>query len=102
MALGIATAMCKARFPRIGGIILWMGHDAFPCAANTSHAPSAVSGHVRPRKGQSPVMASIQRAANRAQSFRHHANGSCSCASITVVKRRSQPGNRISRAPRSA
>jgi beta-mannosidase len=27
---------CKHRFPRCGGIILWMGHDAFPCPANTA------------------------------------------------------------------
>ncbi|MBP5093060.1 MAG: hypothetical protein J6332_03310 [Abditibacteriota bacterium] len=26
----------KGRFPRCGGTILWMGHDCFPCAANTS------------------------------------------------------------------
>lgn len=27
---------CKQRFPRCGGIILWMGHDAFPCPVNTA------------------------------------------------------------------
>jgi beta-mannosidase len=27
---------CKDRFPECGGIILWMGHDCFPCTANTS------------------------------------------------------------------
>ncbi|MFI4912202.1 MAG: glycoside hydrolase family 2 protein [Sedimentisphaeraceae bacterium JB056] len=31
-----AVASCKKRFPRCGGIILWMGHDSFPCTANTS------------------------------------------------------------------
>jgi beta-mannosidase len=35
-ALALAVRSCKARFPGIGGIILWMGHDAFPCTANTS------------------------------------------------------------------
>ncbi len=35
-ALGIAVRETKNRFPRIGGIIIWMGHDCFPCAANTS------------------------------------------------------------------
>lgn len=27
---------CKDRFPKCGGIIIWMGHDCFPCTANTS------------------------------------------------------------------
>ncbi len=35
-ALVMAVRACKARFPGIGGIILWMGHDCFPCQANTS------------------------------------------------------------------
>lgn len=35
-ALAIAARACKARFPACGGIIIWMGHDAFPCAANTA------------------------------------------------------------------
>jgi len=35
-AIGQAIRSCKTRFPGIGGIILWMGHDAFPCNANTS------------------------------------------------------------------
>lgn len=35
-ALEIAVRACKDRFPRCGGIILWMGHDCFPCTANTS------------------------------------------------------------------
>lgn len=35
-ALTIAARACKARFPRCGGIIFWMGHDSFPCAANTA------------------------------------------------------------------
>jgi beta-mannosidase len=35
-ALSIAAAACKGRFPRCGGFIVWMGHDCFPCTANTS------------------------------------------------------------------
>ena len=35
-ALALAVRACKTRFPGIGGVILWMGHDSFPCAANTS------------------------------------------------------------------
>jgi len=35
-ALDIAARSTKDRFPATGGIIIWMGHDSFPCAANTS------------------------------------------------------------------
>jgi beta-mannosidase len=35
-ALEFAVKKTKERFPSVGGIILWMGHDCFPCAANTS------------------------------------------------------------------
>ncbi len=35
-ALTIAVSAAKSRFPACGGLILWMGHDAFPCTANTS------------------------------------------------------------------
>jgi beta-mannosidase len=35
-ALTIAVRACRDRFPRCGGVILWMGHDCFPCTANTS------------------------------------------------------------------
>ena len=35
-ALLIAVKSCKSRFPRCGLVILWMGHDCFPCTANTS------------------------------------------------------------------
>ncbi len=35
-ALKIAVGACKSRFPRCGGILLWCGHDCFPCPANTS------------------------------------------------------------------
>lgn len=34
--LSIAVKACKGRFPRCGGVILWMGHDCFPCTANTA------------------------------------------------------------------
>lgn len=34
--LSIAAHACKARFPRCGGFIVWMGHDCFPCPSNTS------------------------------------------------------------------
>ena len=35
-ALAQATRCAKKRFPGIGGMIFWMGHDSFPCTANTS------------------------------------------------------------------
>jgi beta-mannosidase len=35
-ALENAARETKQRFPRCGGIIIWMGHDCFPCTANTS------------------------------------------------------------------
>ncbi len=35
-ALRIAVQACKDRFPRCGGILLWCGHDCYPCSANTS------------------------------------------------------------------
>ncbi len=35
-ALSIVVGCCKERFPKCGGVILWMGHDCFPCPANTS------------------------------------------------------------------
>jgi len=35
-ALVIAVRACKSRFPRCGGILIWMGHDCFPCLANTA------------------------------------------------------------------
>ncbi len=34
--LYVIASECKRRFPACGGIIIWMGHDAFPCSANTS------------------------------------------------------------------
>lgn len=44
-ALSIAVKACKDRFPRCGGVILWMGHDCFPCFANTA----VVDFHARPK-----------------------------------------------------
>ena len=35
-AHAIATSVCKARFTLCGGYLIWMGHDCFPCPANTS------------------------------------------------------------------
>jgi beta-mannosidase len=35
-ALAIAVEACKARFPRCGGVLIWCGHDCYPCPANTS------------------------------------------------------------------
>jgi beta-mannosidase len=35
-ALTIAASACKNRFPKCGGFLVWMGHDAFPCPANTA------------------------------------------------------------------
>ncbi|HSV74839.1 MAG TPA: glycoside hydrolase family 2 TIM barrel-domain containing protein [Chthonomonadales bacterium] len=36
LALSIAMRSARGRFPRCGGMILWCGHDCFPCPANTS------------------------------------------------------------------
>jgi beta-mannosidase len=33
-ALSIAARSCRDRFPRCGGFLIWMGHDAFPCASS--------------------------------------------------------------------
>jgi len=35
-ALAIAARSSKERFPGCGGIIIWMGHDSYPCPSNTS------------------------------------------------------------------
>lgn len=35
-ALLIVAENCLRRFPQCGGVIFWMGHDSFPCTANTS------------------------------------------------------------------
>ena len=35
-ALTYAARACKHRFPACGGFIAWMGHDCYPCPANTS------------------------------------------------------------------
>lgn len=35
-ALSYAARSCRDRFPKCGGFIVWMGHDCFPCTANTA------------------------------------------------------------------
>ncbi len=35
-AIETLVSACKSRFPRCGGVLLWCGHDSFPCPANTS------------------------------------------------------------------
>jgi beta-mannosidase len=35
-ALALAVSSVKSRFPACGGVILWMGHDCFPCTSNAS------------------------------------------------------------------
>jgi beta-mannosidase len=35
-ALSIVARALKDKFPRCGGVIFWMGHDCFPCTANTA------------------------------------------------------------------
>ena len=35
-ALAIAAKATKDRFPAVGGFIIWMGHDSYPCMANTA------------------------------------------------------------------
>ena len=35
-ALAVVVKSCLERFPRCGGVLIWMGHDCFPCPANTS------------------------------------------------------------------
>jgi len=34
--LAFAARVCKDRFPKCGGFIVWMGHDSYPCTSNTS------------------------------------------------------------------
>lgn len=45
-ALRVAAQACKDRFPACGGFIVWMGHDCFPCTANTSVID--FEGHPKP------------------------------------------------------
>ena len=35
-ALAYAARIMKRRFPACGGLIIWMGHDCYPCPMNTS------------------------------------------------------------------
>lgn len=44
-ALATAARACRSRFPKCGGFIVWMGHDSFPCTANTA----IVDFHGRPK-----------------------------------------------------
>jgi beta-mannosidase len=55
--LAIVFRACLGKFPRCGGFIVWMGHDAFPCPCNTSildfngqpkHAALALRDILRP------------------------------------------------------
>jgi beta-mannosidase len=34
--LATAARVCKSRFPRCGGFLVWMGHDCYPVPVNTS------------------------------------------------------------------
>ena len=34
--LGYAAKVTRDRFPRVGGFIVWLGHDTFPCAVSLS------------------------------------------------------------------
>jgi len=43
--IALAAESCKRRFPACGGFIVWMGHDSFPCTANTA----LVDFHGRPK-----------------------------------------------------
>lgn len=43
--LHLAAAATKRRFPGCGGFIVWMGHDPFPCPANTA----VLDFHGRPK-----------------------------------------------------
>jgi beta-mannosidase len=45
-ALVRAARSCKGRFPACGGMIIWMGHDSFPCPCNT--AILDFHGHPKP------------------------------------------------------
>ncbi len=35
-ALTLAARAVKSRFPACGGLVIWMGHDSFPCTSNTA------------------------------------------------------------------
>lgn len=36
MVLSYVVNACYKRFPKCGGVILWMGHDCYPAPVNTS------------------------------------------------------------------
>lgn len=52
-ALSIAVSACKQRFPRCGGVLLWCGHDCWPCSTNTS----IIDYHLTPK----PAALALQR-----------------------------------------
>lgn len=65
-ALAHAVGTAVARYPGCGGFFIWMGHDSFPCTANTSiidfdgrpkPAATAVANvlkQLRDRRGRAP------------------------------------------------
>jgi beta-mannosidase len=44
--MGREMQVCKSRFPRCGGVLMWSGHDTFPLAINTSLID--FDGHLKP------------------------------------------------------
>lgn len=55
-ALAIAASACRARFPRCGGFLVWMGHDCFPCTSNTA----ILDFHGRPKPAALALAAVFQ------------------------------------------
>lgn len=43
--LALAAATTRRRFPRVGGFVVWLGHDTFPCAISLS----VLDFHGRPK-----------------------------------------------------
>ena len=56
-ALLTALSAAKRRFPGMGGMIFWMGHDCFPCAANTA----IIDLHGRPKPAALALAAVLRR-----------------------------------------
>lgn len=52
--LGAAAAATRRRFPAVGGFVVWLGHDTFPCAVSLS----VLDFHGRPK----PVAAALRAA----------------------------------------
>lgn len=61
-ALALAVHACQRRFPACGGILLWMGHDCFPCTANTA----ILDFHGRPKPAAAAVGTLFREMINRA------------------------------------